>query len=90
MKMIIAALMLTAAVATPAMAQTYTRSQGMSSGQMMQSPHPMQSQMGTGYGAYAYSPPGWDSSDINSAAFARDPDADVRHQLQIQSDITDR
>ena len=92
MKLIIAALMVTAAVATPAMAQTYSGSQGMSSRQMMQPQHQMQSQrqMGMGSDAYAYSPPGWDSSEINSPTVAMDPDADVRHQLQIQSDLTDR
>lgn len=90
MKMTIAALMLTAAtIATPAMAQTYDRSQGMSQRPMVQSNS--QSQMGMGSEAYAYAPRGWaNSSEIRSPALAMDPDPSVRTQLQIQSDITDR
>ena len=90
MKKIIAALVLTAAIATPAMAQTYVRSNGMNSAPMTQS----RSNMGTGMGYDAYAststPQGWDSSNIQSPLAAMDPDPNVRHQLQIQSDITDR
>lgn len=94
MKKILAALALTAAIATPAMAQTYVQSNVMSSGRMMQS----QSSMDMGYDAYASAPGGWngtqtrgwDSSEIQSPAFAMDPDPSVRHQLQIQSDVSDR
>ncbi len=82
MKKTLAALLLTAAVATPAMAQTYMQS--------MTSRHAVQAQPGAGYGAYGYAPPGWDSSELQSPVFARDPDPSVRQQLQIQSDITDR
>jgi hypothetical protein len=80
MKRILAALMLTAAVASPAMAQTYVQSNGMSA--------PV-AQPYMGYGAYTYAP-GWDSPEVNNAAFAIDPDPSVRTQLQIQSDLTDR
>jgi hypothetical protein len=86
LKKTLAALMLTAAVATPAMAQTYVQSNGWASNRGRQT----QSQTGMGYDAYAYAPRGWDSSDIQSPAFAMDPDPSVRHQLQIQSDISDR
>jgi hypothetical protein len=82
MKMTIAALMLTAAAATPAIAQTYVQSNGVVSGQVVQT-QPL------GYQAYAMAP-GLDSSEIPNAAWAIDPDPTVRTQLQIQSDITDR
>jgi hypothetical protein len=85
MKMTIAALMLTAAVATPAMAQTYVQpDDGMTTGTVVQT-----QPMDYGYDAYAYMP-GWDTSEIPNAASAIDPDPSVRMQLQIQSDITDR
>ncbi len=74
--------MLTAAVATPAMAQTYVQSNGMTTGAVVHT-QPM------GYEAYAYVP-GWDTSEIPNAALAIDPDPSVRMQLQVQSDITDR
>jgi opacity protein-like surface antigen len=83
MKKILAALILTAAIATPAMAQTYVQSNGMSTAPVVQAQPYM------GYGAYTYAP-GWDSSEVNNAAFAIDPDPSVRTQLQIQSDLTDR
>lgn len=84
MKKTIAALILTAAVATPAMAQTYVQSNGWSS------PGMVQAQPGMGYDAYAYAPPGWDTTKINSPVFAMDPDPSVRQQLQIQSDVSNR
>lgn len=85
MKKIIAALILTAAVATPAMAQSYMQSNGWTSNRVMNA----QPQMGMGYDAYA-SVPGWDSSEINSPVYAMDPDPAIRHQLYIQSTVSDR
>ena len=89
MKLTVAALMLTAAIATPVMAQTYMQSNQMANGRMVQTQPRIGSNMGTD--AYAYVPaPGWNSAEINGAAFAMDPDPSVRHQLQIQSDVSDR
>jgi hypothetical protein len=88
MKKMIAAFILTAAVATPAMAQTYVQSNGWSSDRVVQAQP--NARMGMGYDAYAYQTPGWNSSEINGAAWAMDPDPSVRHQLQIQSDLSDR
>jgi hypothetical protein len=83
MKKLLASLILAAAVATPAMAQTYMQS--------MTSPHrTVQAQPDIGYDAYAYAPPGWDTTKINSPIYAMDPDPSVRHQLQIQSDLSNR
>jgi hypothetical protein len=84
MKKLIAALALTAAVATPAMAQTYVQSDAMTS------PHAVQAQPDVGYDAYAYAPPGYDTTRINSPIFAMDPDPNVRLQLQKQSDMFNR
>jgi hypothetical protein len=78
MKKTIAALILAAAVATPAMAQTYVYSNDMGP------VYPVQPQVT--YGSYGY---GWDSRIINPT-FAPDPDPNVRLQLQNQSDLTDR
>jgi hypothetical protein len=77
MKRTIAALILAAAVATPAMAQTYVYSNGMT----VQQPT-------VTYGTYGYSQ-SYDSRIINPT-FAPDPDPNVRLQLQNQSDLQDR
>ena len=76
MKKTIAALILAAAAATPAMAQTYVRSDGMV----------VQTQPTISFGMYSQQ---YDSR-IPNATFAQDPDPDVRLQLQNQSDILDR
>lgn len=83
MKKMIAALILTAAAATPAMAQTYVQSNAMTS------PGVVQAQPNMAYDSSAYAP-GWDTTKINSPVFAMDPDPSVRHQLQIQSDTFNR
>jgi len=80
MKKIIAAIVLAAAAATPAMAQTYVRSNTMV--------QPVQSQA-YGYGMYSNDTRQWDPRIINPT-FAQDPDANVRLQLQNQSDLIDR
>ncbi len=84
MKTTIAALILTAAVATPTMAQTYVQSNAMPSDRVVQA------QPGIGYDAYAYAPLGYDTTRISSPLFAMDPDPAVRLQLQKQSDMFNR
>ena len=88
MKKTIAALMLAAAAATPAMAQTYLQSDSWPADRAM----PAQSS--DGYGAYASVPgadtPSWDTTRITSPVFAMDPDPTVREQLQKQSDSFNR
>lgn len=79
MRKTIAALILAAAAATPAMAQTYVYSNGMSA----------QTQVAPSYGMYSNDIRQWDPRIINPT-FAQDPDANVRLQLQNQSDLIDR
>jgi len=79
MKKTIAALILAAAAATPAMAQTYVRSNGMV----------VQTQPTASYGMYPSDIRQWDPRIINPT-FAQDPDPNVRIQLQNQSDLIDR
>ena len=77
MKKAIAALILTAAAATPALAQTYVRS------------NEMVVQTQPSYGMYPSDIRQWDPRIINPT-FAQDPDPNVRIQLQNQSDLIDR
>jgi hypothetical protein len=108
MKKLIAALALTAAVATPALAAGYRQEGAItpnpgyaydetSHGTPYRAPtNEDYSARQMAYGSYAYAPgsygyaPGWDTTRINSPAFAPDPDPSVRQQLQVQSDISDR
>jgi hypothetical protein len=108
MKKLIAALALTAAVATPALAAGYRQEGAITpnpgyaydetaQGKPYRAPTSEDySARQMAYGSYAYAPgsygyaPGWDTTRINSPAFAPDPDPSVRQQLQVQSDISDR
>lgn len=80
MKKTIAALILTAAVATPAMAQTYVHSNATATHRAVQAR--------TGYDTYAYAPRAWNGR--TGMAFATDPDPNVRLQLQAQQGLFDR
>jgi hypothetical protein len=106
MKKLIAALALTAVVATPALASGFRQEGAIapdpgyaynetSHGKPYRAPTsegyvaaaPSQRMA---YQSYAYAPAGWDTTKINSPAYAIDPDPSVRQQLQIQSDVTNR
>jgi hypothetical protein len=101
MKKLIAALALTAADATPALAAGYRQEGAITPnpgyaydetahGTPYRAPtNEDYSARQMAYGSYAYAP-GWDTTRINSPAVAPDPDPSVRQQLQVQSDISDR
>jgi hypothetical protein len=82
MKKTIAAMILAALVATPAMAQRYVRQAPIAANGYANSRID-----GSAYGAYAYDAPAMTGVVVRNGMYAgADPDADVRLQLQIQAD----